>query len=64
MMRNSKTGFVGEKRPLKTDSDYAEMKKFISEVEKKAKEDSSLKMELLLATGMYDKDGILKKKFR
>ena len=55
---------IFEKRPLKTDSDYAKIMEFIEEVGRKAQSDVLLKNQLLVATGVYDKNGVLKKDLR
>ena len=52
---------IFEKRPLKTDSDYAKIMEFIEEVGRKVQGDVLLKNQLLAATGIYNENGVLKR---
>ena len=53
-----------ERRSLATESDYTKMKLHINSIGRKAESDLSFKNQLLNATGMYDKEGNLKKRFQ
>lgn len=61
MKKKSKA--IIEKKPLSTEADYAELKRYINIIEKKAMDDSSYRNNLLKSTGMYDSAGNPKKGF-